>query len=307
MPYAFSYKSSSSATPVFYYYVTNLQGDVVKILTASGAVVANYSYNAWGKLLSSSGTMASVNPIRYRGYYFDAETGFYYLVSRYYDPQICRFVNVDSFASTGQGLLGTNTFAYGLDNPVMLKDSAGQYVTGTGVVGEANFGGGRSVGLFMINDDKGNEATILTGTIGGGTPNASASIVFFTSDADDIFQYVGSDSLSYGGTAWWFGLSKSHGTDLDGNSVSTTSFSVGLSFLPGLSVGLGAARFVGISKYHNKLVPKDVTMDFFEELPSTKRQLIQNQLHIPEGKKTLASQRKTIVKPSTRFFINLTE
>ena len=125
MPYAFSYKSSSSATPVFYYYVTNLQGDVVKILTASGSVVANYSYNAWGKLLSSSGTMASVNPIRYRGYYFDAETGFYYLVSRYYDPQICRFVNADSFASTGQAFLGTNMFAYCLNNPVNGKDSTG--------------------------------------------------------------------------------------------------------------------------------------------------------------------------------------
>ena len=125
MPYAISYKSSSSATPVFYYYVTNLQGDVVKILTASGSVVANYSYNAWGKLLSSSGTMASVNPIRYRGYYFDTETGFYYLVSRYYDPQICRFVNADRFASTGQSLIGCNMFAYCFNYPTRSIDNLG--------------------------------------------------------------------------------------------------------------------------------------------------------------------------------------
>ena len=98
---------------------------MVKILTASGTEVANYSYNAWGKLLSSSGTMASVNPIRYRGYYFDAETGFYCLVSRYYDPQICRFVNADRFASTGQGLLGTNMFAYCGNDPVNKYDPVG--------------------------------------------------------------------------------------------------------------------------------------------------------------------------------------
>ena len=127
MPYAFSYKSSSSATPVFYYYVTNLQGDVVKILTASGSVVANYSYNAWGKLLSSSGTMASVNPIRYRGYYFDAETGFYYVSSRYYDPEICRFVNADGYISTGQDITSYNMFAYCGNNPVNRKDPTGQF------------------------------------------------------------------------------------------------------------------------------------------------------------------------------------
>lgn len=129
MPYAFSYKSSSNATPVFYYYVTNLQGDVVKILTASGTEVANYSYNAWGKLLSSSGTMASVNPIRYRGYYFDTETGLYYVSSRYYDPQICRFINADDTECLGaEGeLLSYNLFAYCLNNPVNRTDVNGNW------------------------------------------------------------------------------------------------------------------------------------------------------------------------------------
>ena len=66
--------------------MTNLQGDVVMLLDSSGTVVAEYSYNAWGLPLSATGTMAEMNPIRYRGYYYDAETGFYYLQSRYYDP-----------------------------------------------------------------------------------------------------------------------------------------------------------------------------------------------------------------------------
>lgn len=127
MPYAFSYKSSSNATPVFYYYVTNLQGDVVKIITASGTVVANYSYNAWGKLLSSSGTMASVNPIRYRGYYFDAESGFYYLQSRYYDPKICRFISADDPSLLGADgeFISYNLFAYCLNNPINRTDDSG--------------------------------------------------------------------------------------------------------------------------------------------------------------------------------------
>ncbi len=58
-----------------YYYVKNVQGDVYKVVDTSGNVVANYTYDAWGKVLTATGTMADVNPIRYRGYYYDTETG----------------------------------------------------------------------------------------------------------------------------------------------------------------------------------------------------------------------------------------
>ena len=58
---------------------------------------------------------------------YDTETGFYYLQSRYYDPEIARFINADDFASTGQGILGHNMFAYCGNNPVNNKDSAGQF------------------------------------------------------------------------------------------------------------------------------------------------------------------------------------
>ena len=94
-----------SAQPKTYYYVLNLQGDVVKLVDVSGAEVASYEYDAWGNVLSQSGSMASTNP-RYRGYYYDSETGFYYLQSRYYDPANRRFINADSYAGTGQGILG---------------------------------------------------------------------------------------------------------------------------------------------------------------------------------------------------------
>ena len=72
----------------------------MKLVDVSGAEVASYEYDAWGNVLLQSGSMAGVNPLRYRGYYHDSETGFYYLQSRYYDPATRRFINADSYAST---------------------------------------------------------------------------------------------------------------------------------------------------------------------------------------------------------------
>ncbi len=87
--------------------------------------VASYEYDAWGNILSQSGSMAEKNPLRYRGYYYDNETGFYYLQSRYYDPAVKRFINADIYASTGQGFIGTNMFAYCNNNPISFSDYTG--------------------------------------------------------------------------------------------------------------------------------------------------------------------------------------
>ena len=94
-----------------------------------------YSHNAWGKLLSvtdkngnaitSASHIANLNPIRYRGYYYDTETGSYYLQSRYYDPANHRFINADGYTDTDTGFLGYNMFAYCNNNPVSLCDSGG--------------------------------------------------------------------------------------------------------------------------------------------------------------------------------------
>ena len=112
-----------------YNYVTNAFGDVIAIADNSGNELVTYSYDAWGNLLSTTGSMASTlgahNPLRYRGYVYDQETGLYYLQSRYYNPRICRFINADSFVSTGQGILGHNMFAYCLNNPVSRIDISG--------------------------------------------------------------------------------------------------------------------------------------------------------------------------------------
>ena len=100
-----------------YYYITNLQGDVMGLVDTSGNSVASYTYDPYGKVLTATGALAEKNPLRYRGYYYDSESGLYYLQSRYYDPATRRFVNADAYASTGQGIIGTNMFAYCNNDP----------------------------------------------------------------------------------------------------------------------------------------------------------------------------------------------
>ena len=126
------YNNSTSATK--YYYVLNLQGDVTEIRSTSNALVAQYNYDAFGNILSikdanganitSSTHIANVNPLRYRGYFYDSETGFYYLNSRYYDPATRRFINADSILNNGS-FIGLNLYAYCNNNPVMYSDPDG--------------------------------------------------------------------------------------------------------------------------------------------------------------------------------------
>ena len=70
-------------------------GDVIFITDAEDTIVGNYEYDAWGTVTLSDSALAELNPIRYRGYYYDTETGYYYLQSRYYDTSVCRFINSD--------------------------------------------------------------------------------------------------------------------------------------------------------------------------------------------------------------------
>ena len=132
---------SISYNGVRYAFRKNLQGDVIAILDTSGNVVARYTYDAWGRILSitdgngnantSSTFIGNVNPIRYRGYYYDTETGWYYLNSRYYDPQVKRFINADGIIGANGPLTGVNLFAYCNNNPVRYDDQIGAYINDT--------------------------------------------------------------------------------------------------------------------------------------------------------------------------------
>ena len=124
-PFAMIYKHGSTAE--LYYYLVNAQGDVAAILDSSGTMVASYNYGAWGSCTvynSSDAAIGDLNPLRYRGYYYDAETGFYYLQSRYYDPANCRFINADGQLSVVD-FSAVNLFAYCGNNPVNYIDPSG--------------------------------------------------------------------------------------------------------------------------------------------------------------------------------------
>ena len=113
-----------------YYFDKNTLGDVIAIRNGSGNVVARYKYDAWGNITYKNGEMAEINPFRYRGYYYDTETGFYYLQTRYYDPTICRFINADNYELVADlasvpGQL--NMYAYCGNNPIMHIDPSGLF------------------------------------------------------------------------------------------------------------------------------------------------------------------------------------
>ena len=120
-PIGFNYNGNS------YYYVYDCLGNIVNVVEPTGNIVATYTYDAWGKILSSSGTLADINPIRYKGYYYDSETGFYYLKSRYYNPEWHRFLSPDTEMIAGNDLfLGCNMYSYCYYNPIKYTDSEGK-------------------------------------------------------------------------------------------------------------------------------------------------------------------------------------
>ena len=112
---------------VRYYYEKNLQGDITAIYDGNGNKKAEYQYDAWGNhtITVNIDGIAILNPFRYRGYYFDTETGVYYLNSRYYDPQTGRFINADVQLNTNS-LFGYNLFTYCNNNPAMFVDPSGK-------------------------------------------------------------------------------------------------------------------------------------------------------------------------------------
>ena len=132
-PIGMQYRTNSMAEGTFYTYLfeKNLQGDIIAVYNTSGTKLISYYYDAWGNFVKTthniSGTNvgAQYNPFTYRGYYYDTETGLYYVSSRYYDPEISRWINADSQLNTSLGVLGLNQFSYCLNNPVNMVDYGG--------------------------------------------------------------------------------------------------------------------------------------------------------------------------------------
>ena len=145
---------------VDYFYVYNLQGDVVALIDANGTQVVEYVYDAWGALIAKTGsmvaTLGTVNPFRYRGYIYDEETGLYYLRSRYYNPVCKRFINADSLAGVCGRISSHNVFSYCCNTPILSSDFSGKdayWITDTKNVGLGSMSMGHT--SLLLEDEKG--------------------------------------------------------------------------------------------------------------------------------------------------------
>lgn len=115
-----------------YAYLYNLQGDVIGLVDSNGSKMVSYTYDAWGKPISKTGTLAStlgtIQPFRYRGYVYDEETGLYYLRSRFYNATHGRFLNADANIGHSQGIIRHNIIAYCCNRPINYFDPDGKWL-----------------------------------------------------------------------------------------------------------------------------------------------------------------------------------
>ncbi|MEA5015627.1 MAG: DNRLRE domain-containing protein [Candidatus Limiplasma sp.] len=137
-----------------YAYLQNLQGDVTGIVDMTGTIVVEYRYDAWGKPVATTGSMAETlgydNPFRYRGYVYDEETGLFWVSTRYYNPEWGRFINADTLLGKTGALLSHNAFAYCMNNPVNNVDPDGKAAIGAAAAGPPGWLIGVVLGLIFI-------------------------------------------------------------------------------------------------------------------------------------------------------------
>ena len=191
--------------------------------------MAHYEYDAWGNVLSvtdqngnaitSATHIGNLNPFRYHGYYLDTETGLYYLMSRYYDPVVHRFINADGYFQAGGSILDANMSAYCGNNPVSPSDPTGEmyeqygaagggfYVSGGGYGGGSFSSSGSSVliaaGVAILASETYREAKrehILTKNLSKSSSNSTVS----TPSSSDSYCVYGlrdeeTDSIKYVG------------------------------------------------------------------------------------------------------------
>ena len=190
----------------YYYFQKNLQGDIIRICNCLGETVTEYAYDAWGIITSITGSMAStigrMNPFRYRGYYYDTETGWYYLNTRYYDPNVGRFLSPDTILGANGGLLGYNLYAYCNNNPVNHIDPTGEGFLSNLWSGIKNVG--KAVVKVAAVVTVG--AALIAGTIGTGggllvAAGVGASVAAATASTVGTIAVVGTAAVAAGATA----------------------------------------------------------------------------------------------------------
>ena len=259
-----------------YTYEKDVFGNVISILDRDGRRMVQYMYDAWGNhkivdgygnTITSSTHIGNINPIRYRSYYYDTETGLYYLQARYYDPVIGRFISPDDVDYIDPEVInGLNLYAYCGNNPVMNIDPTGHSAVIIGLIIGAIIGVvvGFGVAVYIDYQDDGIifngsvawyaylSATILGGIIGAGI---GAGIGY-------VAPYIGSALSSFASSSFTFGggisISASGGVAAAGVTISGAQILTGLAVLGGIGImfSKNANRFgkskIGSNSYYNK-------------------------------------------------------
>ena len=246
--YAVSYKANSSTDAVTYYYAHNWRGDITSIYDGDGNMVAKYEYDVWGNVLTVTNSnnseitdpnhIANLNPFRYRSYYYDSESGLYYLMSRYYDPVVHRFLNADGYFQSGDNILDTNMNAYCRNNPIMNLDFTGMVVFSVSLSLNLGCVFGCGDGMALVFDGDGNVALQKTFCYTDFTNPSYLNVVAGASigvggsfsciwDAENIQDLEENQTTQLGGTfgpSWYAGLDAvwvdNHTMPLSGVSLS---------------------------------------------------------------------------------------
>ena len=112
-----------------YYYHKNILGDIIGILDSNYNEIVCYEYDSWGNIINiqdnSSINLGNINPFKYHSYYYDLETGLYYINSRYYNPRFKRFINIDSSIITYYNM-NCNLYCYCTNCPINKIDKDGK-------------------------------------------------------------------------------------------------------------------------------------------------------------------------------------
>ena len=168
-----------------YYYIRDGLMCITGLVDANGGAVVNYRYDSWGKLISITGSMAGTlgkdNPYRYKGYYYDDETGMYYISVRYYNPEIARFINTDTedILDISSHLYDKNLYAYCDNNPIMRKDTGGEFwtIAASALIG-AVISAGIEFGMELAFDGKIDAGSIGLAALSGAAGGALAATGF---------------------------------------------------------------------------------------------------------------------------------
>ena len=209
-----------------YTYRKNLFGDIIAVYNGTSKV-AEYAYDAYGNCRVITGSnIGTLNPFRYRGYYFDEDMKLYYLQSRYYDPETGRFINADDVSYLDpETIHGLNLYAYCGNNPVMYSDPSGHFLIGAIIIGAligaitstiSGIADGKSGGKLALHILGGallgavlGAATTFGGVLGTGALAATAGNVIgglafsgIASFAAGVFKYAAQEVWTKENASW---------------------------------------------------------------------------------------------------------